>query len=217
MEFGSPSLRMKHHENTVWKVEESSTKTFGMTFVVEMQETLALKRALEPLMRSPINTPCSKGVAQLAVIDPANGKVAENAIPWKIRAVTNHPYPRVLARGTNPVETEKWLFWKGRDMGFLWKTAKLGLKVGLVAGAVKLSIDNDIWSTNNVKGSELYQKLKKYILPGTVVFPQQLPTVEDVQLKAGGTWNNAVDSVFTTIENVPSSVNTVANRLINNK
>ncbi|KAF1769530.1 hypothetical protein GCK72_001347 [Caenorhabditis remanei] len=82
-----------------------------------------------------------------------------------------------------------------RDMGFLWKTAKLGLKEGLVAGAVKLSIDNDIWSTNNVKGSELYQKLKKYILPGTVVFSQQLPTVEDVQLKAGGTWNNAVDSV----------------------
>ncbi|CCD73388.1 MICOS complex subunit MIC13 [Caenorhabditis elegans] len=102
-------------------------------------------------------------------------------------------------------------------MGFLWKTAKLGIKVGLVAGAVKLSIDNDIWSTNNVKGSELYQKLKKYILPGTVVFPEQLPTVEDVQLKAGGKWNSAVDSVFTTIENVPSSVNTVANRLINNK
>lgn len=40
-------------------------------------------------------------------------------------------------------------------MGFLWKTTKLGIKVGLVAGAVKLSIDNDVWSTNNVKVSQL--------------------------------------------------------------
>ncbi|CAI5437554.1 unnamed protein product [Caenorhabditis angaria] len=102
-------------------------------------------------------------------------------------------------------------------MGFLWKTAKLGIKVGLVAGAVKLSIDNDIWSTNNVKGSELYQKLKKYIVPGTLVFPEQLPSKQEVQLEVGGRWNNAVDTVFTSIENVPSSLNTAANRIINNK
>ncbi|CAB3408252.1 unnamed protein product [Caenorhabditis bovis] len=102
-------------------------------------------------------------------------------------------------------------------MGFFWKTAKFGIRVGLVVGAIKLSIDNDIWSTNNVKGSELYQKLKKYIVPGTLVFPEQLPSKQDVELEVGGRWNNGVDKVFNAIEKVPSSLNTVANRLINNK
>ncbi|CAD6184950.1 unnamed protein product [Caenorhabditis auriculariae] len=104
-------------------------------------------------------------------------------------------------------------------MGFLWKLSKFAIKVGLVAGAVKISIDNDIWSLNNVKVGIRFvpKKLKKYILPGTIVFPEQLPSPREVQLEVGSRWNNGVDKVFTTIENVPSSINTVANRMINNK
>ncbi|KAK6038384.1 hypothetical protein COOONC_24111 [Cooperia oncophora] len=102
-------------------------------------------------------------------------------------------------------------------MGFLWSLSKFSIKVALVAGAVKLSIDNDIWSLSTTNGADLYSKLKQYILPGTVVFPEKLPTVEEVRIGAERRWNNGVDKVFTAVENAPSSLNTVANRLINNK
>ena len=51
---------------------------------------------------------------------------------------------------------------------------RFAAKVGLVAGAVKLSIDNDVWSLKTEKGSETYDKLKKYILPGTIVYREKV-------------------------------------------
>ncbi|GMT01153.1 hypothetical protein PENTCL1PPCAC_23327, partial [Pristionchus entomophagus] len=103
------------------------------------------------------------------------------------------------------------------DMGFMWKTGKILLRVGLVAGAIKISLDNDIWSLRTEKGSDLYEKLKKYIVPGTIVYREKLPSVGDVQTEVGGRWNNGVNKVFSAVENAPSSLNTVANGLINNK
>ena len=47
-------------------------------------------------------------------------------------------------------------------------------KVGIVAGAIKLSIDNDVWSLKTEKGSETYENLKKYILPGTIVYREKV-------------------------------------------
>ncbi|CAI4221785.1 unnamed protein product [Auanema sp. JU1783] len=102
-------------------------------------------------------------------------------------------------------------------MGILWKLSKVGIRVGLVVGAVKLSYDHDIWSLNTVKGSDLYNQIKKYIVPGTIVYADKLPSVEEVQVKVGTSWNNGVTKVFDSIETAPSSLNTVANRLINNK
>ncbi|WKX90070.1 hypothetical protein Q1695_009143 [Nippostrongylus brasiliensis] len=102
-------------------------------------------------------------------------------------------------------------------MGFLWSLSKFSIKVALVAGAVKLSVDNDIWSLNTTSGADLYRKLKEYIIPGTIVFPEKLPSVEDVQVDATQMWNKGVDKVFSAIENAPSSLNTAANRMINNK
>ncbi|KAK6023300.1 hypothetical protein OSTOST_10918 [Ostertagia ostertagi] len=72
----------------------------------------------------------------------------------------------------------------------------LSIKVALVAGAVKLSIDNDIWSLSTTSGANLYQKLKQYIVPGTIVFPENLPSVEEVQSDVGRIWNSGVDKVL---------------------
>nr|CDJ95379.1 Hypothetical protein CBG22669 [Haemonchus contortus] len=102
-------------------------------------------------------------------------------------------------------------------MGFLWSVSKFSIKVALVAGAVKLSVDNNIWSLNTTSGANLYNQLKQYILPGTIVFPENLPSVEEVQTDLGRAWNNGIDKVFTAVENAPESFNAVANRMINNK
>ncbi|PAV72779.1 hypothetical protein WR25_15286 [Diploscapter pachys] len=99
-------------------------------------------------------------------------------------------------------------------MGFLWRVTKFTARVALVAGAVKLSLDNDVWSLNTVKGSDLYCRLKEYILPGTIVYPQKLPSKEEVLSEAGSSWNSGVDRVFNVIENVPSSTQQVANGII---
>ncbi|KAK5971674.1 MICOS complex subunit MIC13 [Trichostrongylus colubriformis] len=102
-------------------------------------------------------------------------------------------------------------------MGFLWSVSKFSIKVALVAGAVKLSIDNDIWSLSTASGANLYRKLKQYIVPGTIVFPENLPSVEEVQTDVGHAWNNGVEKVFTAVQSAPSSINAVANRMIGNK
>ncbi|CAJ0577470.1 unnamed protein product, partial [Mesorhabditis spiculigera] len=102
-------------------------------------------------------------------------------------------------------------------MGFLWRLSKLGLRVGLVAGAIKISYDNDIWSLRTEKGAKLYQTTKELIVPGTIVYKEKLPSVDEVKGKVGGCWNTGVDKTFNMIENAPASLNTVTNSLINNK
>uniref|UniRef100_A0A1I7XMK4 MICOS complex subunit MIC13 n=1 Tax=Heterorhabditis bacteriophora TaxID=37862 RepID=A0A1I7XMK4_HETBA len=78
-------------------------------------------------------------------------------------------------------------------MGILWKISRWTFRVGLFAGAVKLSIDNDIWSLKTDKGSDLYAKLKEYILPGTIVFAKKLPTAQEMQFGIGKYWNCGVN------------------------
>uniref|UniRef100_A0A0K0DEC2 MICOS complex subunit MIC13 n=1 Tax=Angiostrongylus cantonensis TaxID=6313 RepID=A0A0K0DEC2_ANGCA len=88
-------------------------------------------------------------------------------------------------------------------MGFLWSLSKFSIKVALVAGAVKLSIDSGVWSLDNENGANLYNKVKRYILPGTIVFPKKAPSVDEVQLNVAQCWNNSVDRVSANI--CPSS------------
>ncbi|KAL6729449.1 hypothetical protein ANCDUO_24886 [Ancylostoma duodenale] len=102
-------------------------------------------------------------------------------------------------------------------MGFFWSFSRFAVKTALVAGAIKLSIDNDIWSLNTTNGADLYEKLRKYIVPGTIVYPEQLPSVEEVTTDIERVWNKGVDKVFTTLQHAPSNLNTAANRMINNK
>lgn len=51
---------------------------------------------------------------------------------------------------------------------------RVGVKVGVVAGAVKLSVDQDIWSLNTNKGARVYANLQEHVVPGTIVFPEKV-------------------------------------------
>ena len=48
-----------------------------------------------------------------------------------------------------------------------------------MATAVKLSIENDVWSLKTEKGSDVYEKLKKYILPGTIVYKEKVRSFDN--------------------------------------
>uniref|UniRef100_A0AC35G7U2 MICOS complex subunit MIC13 n=1 Tax=Panagrolaimus sp. PS1159 TaxID=55785 RepID=A0AC35G7U2_9BILA len=98
-------------------------------------------------------------------------------------------------------------------MGFLWSLTKVGIKIGLVVGAVKLSIDNDVWSLKTENGSNGYEKLKKYILPGTIVYKEKLPSPEEVKINAGSRWNSSVNSVFEYLNSAPARINSGINSL----
>ena len=47
---------------------------------------------------------------------------------------------------------------------------RAGFRVAVVVGAVKVSYDNNVWSLHTKEGSENYEKLKRYIIPGTIVY-----------------------------------------------
>uniref|UniRef100_A0A7E4UNX3 MICOS complex subunit MIC13 n=1 Tax=Panagrellus redivivus TaxID=6233 RepID=A0A7E4UNX3_PANRE len=98
-------------------------------------------------------------------------------------------------------------------MGVLWGLTKAGVKVGLVVAAVKLSVDNDVWSLRTEKGSDVYEKLKKYILPGTIVYKEKLPSTEEVQLDFGTRWNNGINAIFNILNATPARLNSGVNSL----
>ncbi|VDM78068.1 unnamed protein product [Strongylus vulgaris] len=81
-------------------------------------------------------------------------------------------------------------------MGFFLSFTRFAAKTALVAVAVKLSIDNDIWSLNTTNGADLYEKLKRYIVPGTIVYPEQLPSPEEVTTDIERVWNKGVNKVI---------------------
>ncbi|KJH51179.1 hypothetical protein DICVIV_02641 [Dictyocaulus viviparus] len=103
------------------------------------------------------------------------------------------------------------------SMGLLWSISKFSIKVALVSGAVKLSIDSDVWSTNNENGAFLYNTIKEYVLPGTVVFRESFPSLDEVKSNVAQYWNNGVDRVFMAFESAPASFRTVVNQVIDNK
>lgn len=95
-------------------------------------------------------------------------------------------------------------------MGMFWALTKAGVKVGVVVAAVKLSLDHDVWSLNTDKGADLYERLKKYVVPGTIVFPQELPSREKLRRKVSEAWNGGVNTLFNAIDAVPSVTNAAA-------
>ncbi|KAK0425578.1 hypothetical protein QR680_009270 [Steinernema hermaphroditum] len=98
-------------------------------------------------------------------------------------------------------------------MGFMGRLLKIGVKWGMVVGAVKLSIDQEVWSLKTERGSELYSKLKEYILPGTIVYREKLPSPEEVHLNVGSKWNDGINSVFSGINRFPATLNAAVNSL----
>uniref|UniRef100_A0A915EJ01 MICOS complex subunit MIC13 n=1 Tax=Ditylenchus dipsaci TaxID=166011 RepID=A0A915EJ01_9BILA len=91
-------------------------------------------------------------------------------------------------------------------MGFLGYTIKTGLRVGIVAAAVKLSIDNCVWSPETDQGYATFEKLKQNVLPGTVVYPEHMPSKAEVQENIASKWNRNVNCAFSYLNAVPSRV-----------
>ncbi|TKR93868.1 hypothetical protein L596_008243 [Steinernema carpocapsae] len=98
-------------------------------------------------------------------------------------------------------------------MGIMGRLFKVGVKWGLVVGAVKLSIDQEVWSLKTERGSELYSKLKEFILPGTIVYREKLPSPEEVHVNVGSKWNDGIDSVFSSVNSIPTALNASVNSL----
>lgn len=48
--------------------------------------------------------------------------------------------------------------------------------------AVKVSLDNDIWSLSTEKGANLCEQLKERIIPGTIVYPQKVRLISSKKL-----------------------------------
>ncbi|KHN83902.1 hypothetical protein Tcan_11334 [Toxocara canis] len=91
-------------------------------------------------------------------------------------------------------------------MGVFWPLVRVAVKVGVVGGAVKLSVDHDIWSLNTDKGAHVYASLQEHVVPGTIVFPEELPSREELRRDVGGAWNRGVDAFFTGVERMPSFI-----------
>ncbi|MFH4976812.1 hypothetical protein AB6A40_003521 [Gnathostoma spinigerum] len=91
-------------------------------------------------------------------------------------------------------------------MKLIWPLARTTVKLGIMGGALKLTVDYDIWSLQPEKGAALYREVKQYIFPGTIFYPKQLPSCEEVRDKVGRRWNRAVDRFFSAVSKAPSSL-----------
>uniref|UniRef100_A0A914VU67 MICOS complex subunit MIC13 n=1 Tax=Plectus sambesii TaxID=2011161 RepID=A0A914VU67_9BILA len=91
-------------------------------------------------------------------------------------------------------------------MGKMWKLTYNAARVGLLAGAVKLSVDQGVWSTGTDKTSVLFEQVKSKILPGTIVYPEKLPKPQEVKENLETNWNCGVKTTFDAIEEGPSKI-----------
>jgi len=103
-------------------------------------------------------------------------------------------------------------------MGFIrtvfGSLTKTGLKLAVVAGAVKVSLDNEVWSLRTDVGETVYGKFKKDIVNGVVVYKEQLPSCDEMQNEYGGRWNRNVNRVFSYVNNASSKLSHEFNALL---
>jgi len=91
-------------------------------------------------------------------------------------------------------------------MGKVWKLTYNVARVGLLAGAVKISVDQGVWSTGTDKTSALFEQVKSKVLPGTIVYPEKLPKPQEVKESLEANWNCGVKTTFTAIEESPGKI-----------
>jgi len=92
----------------------------------------------------------------------------------------------------------------GSEMGFMGKVTRASLRVGLLAAAVKISVDNDVWSLRTDDSSATYEKFKRNIVPGTIVYKKTLPSTDEVREDVRQEWNSVVNCAFSYIGQLPS-------------
>ncbi|CAD5206540.1 unnamed protein product [Bursaphelenchus okinawaensis] len=91
-------------------------------------------------------------------------------------------------------------------MGFLSWLTKSGIRLAAVAGAVKISIDQNVWTLEPAVGETVYDNFTKNIVNGTVVYKEKLPSCEEVQSEVGSKWNKNVNCAFHYINNAPELI-----------
>jgi len=89
-------------------------------------------------------------------------------------------------------------------MGFMGKVAKASLRVGLIAAAVKISVDNDVWSLCTDDSSATYEKFKRYIVPGTIVYKKKLPATDEIRDDVQHEWNSLTNCAFSYVSRLPN-------------
>lgn len=75
-----------------------------------------------------------------------------------------------------------------------------------VCGAVKLSLDKEVWTLSSARGEALYNELARDVLNGTVVYKQKLPSAEVLQADVGARWNGQVNSAFGWLDRLPETL-----------
>ncbi|KAI6179721.1 hypothetical protein M3Y98_00640900 [Aphelenchoides besseyi] len=96
-------------------------------------------------------------------------------------------------------------------MGLIGWLAKSGLKIAAVAGAVKISMDNNVWSLNTNESGHVYEKFKKDVVNGTIVYKEKMPTCDEMQTNVGQNWNNGINQIFNYLNNAPTTIKETVN------
>uniref|UniRef100_A0A1I8BQN9 MICOS complex subunit MIC13 n=1 Tax=Meloidogyne hapla TaxID=6305 RepID=A0A1I8BQN9_MELHA len=70
------------------------------------------------------------------------------------------------------------------------------MRAAIVILPIKLSVDSGVWSTNTEEGASLYSRLKSDVIPGTIVYFDEMPSFSDTKLLLTKKWNGAVNFTF---------------------
>ena len=69
-------------------------------------------------------------------------------------------------------------------------------RAAIVFGAVGVSTYNGVWSTNAEEGAQQYSRLKSHVLPGTIIYREELPSTSEARHSMISGWNRVVNCAF---------------------
>ncbi|KAI3410018.1 hypothetical protein GPALN_006382 [Globodera pallida] len=98
-------------------------------------------------------------------------------------------------------------------MGFLRSSIKNVTKITLVALAVKYAADNGVWSLNSEEGASLFANLRSTVLPGTIVYGEELPSSDVTRRSLGAAWNRNVNCAFGTLRSASNSLSSTLHKM----
>uniref|UniRef100_A0A914LEF8 MICOS complex subunit MIC13 n=1 Tax=Meloidogyne incognita TaxID=6306 RepID=A0A914LEF8_MELIC len=81
-------------------------------------------------------------------------------------------------------------------MHFWRSLIKQSTRAAIIILPIKLSVDSGVWSTNAEKGASLYSRLKSDVIPGTIVYFEEMPSFSDAKLLLVNKWNGFVNCTF---------------------
>ncbi|XP_025087862.1 uncharacterized protein LOC112560306 isoform X2 [Pomacea canaliculata] len=76
-------------------------------------------------------------------------------------------------------------------------------KVGVGAGAIYVTIQQGIWSTDTKQGYQVLNSVRSSVLPTASEYVSKIPSAEQMCISATQTWNKGVTKVFEGVAEVP--------------